>query len=120
MIPKMGKNFPERTKTIGAAATYTSAISGALRAELGDTHQAVKKLARWTGANERTVKNWLSGRCGPSGKHLVLIIQNSDTAANALFRLTRREPIVASLKISQAHQFLANAVKELELIMHLD
>jgi len=28
---------------------------------------AVKTVSGWTGANEKTVKNWFSGRYGPSG-----------------------------------------------------
>ncbi len=40
-------------------------ITEALRAELGDTHRAVKTVTRWTGANERTVKNWLTGHARP-------------------------------------------------------
>jgi hypothetical protein len=36
------------------------------------------KEERRTGANERTVKNWLSGRYGPCGSHLIVLMRHSD------------------------------------------
>ena len=97
--------------------TYISAIGAALRAELGDTHQAVKKLARWTGANERTVKNWLAGRSGPSGRHLVDIIRNSDQALYALLQLAGRRNTIAAAKVMAVHAYLAKAVQEIDALM---
>ena len=88
-----------------------------MRAELGDTHQAVKKLVRWTGANDRTVKNWLAGRSGPSGSHLVCIIRNSDQALYALLQLAGRRKIIAATKVMAAHDTLAKAVQEIEALM---
>jgi hypothetical protein len=39
---------------------HIQAIAAALVQELGTTHhQAAKTAMRWTGAHERTVKNWL-------------------------------------------------------------
>jgi hypothetical protein len=53
-------------------------IAAALRRDLGSTHQAIKTVMRWTGASERTVKNWFAARSGPSGEHLVALIHHSD------------------------------------------
>src|SRR5258708_19672403 len=36
------------------------------------------KVAGWTGGNERTVKNWISGRYAPCGRHLVVLAHPSD------------------------------------------
>lgn len=71
---KMGNVFPNGPTPVNAAL-YASAISQALRHELGETHSSVKIVARWTGASERAVKNWFSGRCGPSGEHLISLAQ---------------------------------------------
>ena len=55
---------PGSGQTAHAEMTYPSAIAASLRKELGDTHQAVKIVMKWTGANERTVKKWLAGTNG--------------------------------------------------------
>ena len=74
MLPKKGIVFPNG-ENLGP---YPLAIAYALKCELGSTHQAVKIIRRWTGAGERTVKNWLAGISGPSGQHLVDLIRHSD------------------------------------------
>jgi hypothetical protein len=96
--------------------TYPSAIGAALRAELGDTHQAAKTLARWTGASERTAKNWLAGRIGPSGKHLVAIIGRSDGALNGLLRLAGRKKVIPAMKLTAARDYLAKAVRDFDAL----
>jgi hypothetical protein len=92
-------------------------MGAALRAELGDTHQAVKKLARWTGANERTAKNWLAGQNGPSGEHLVGILRNSDQALYALLHLAGRKRFISASKAMAARDCLAKAVREIDALM---
>jgi hypothetical protein len=71
MLPKKGTVFPNGE----TLESYPGAIAYALKCELGSTHQAVKIIRRWTGAGERTVKNWLAGISGPSGQHLVELIR---------------------------------------------
>jgi EAL domain-containing protein (putative c-di-GMP-specific phosphodiesterase class I) len=53
MLPKKGKRFPNRDGKGSAGLSYPRAIAAALRGELGDTHQAIKIVMRWTGAGER-------------------------------------------------------------------
>jgi hypothetical protein len=60
MIPKKGKVFPNRDDRGHSDIDYATAIAAALRDDLGGTHQATKTVMRWTGASERTVKNWFS------------------------------------------------------------
>ena len=66
MLPKKGKRFPNRDGKGSAGLSYPRAIAAALRGELGDTHHAIKIAMRWTGAGERSAKNWLSGTRGPN------------------------------------------------------
>ena len=66
MLPKKGIVFPS-AEDLGP---YSQAVAYALKCELGTTHQAAKIVMGWTGAGERTVKNWLAGVSGPSGDHL--------------------------------------------------
>jgi hypothetical protein len=113
MIPKKGKVFPVGAKTSVAAEAYAVDIGTALRGELGDTHQAIKKLVRWTGANERTVKNWLSGRVGPNGSHLVRLVRHSDAALQAFLGLAQRPSLFSAVKVIEIHGYLAKSVAEL-------
>jgi hypothetical protein len=62
MLLKTGKRFPTRDGTNGGGISYAEAIAAALKEELGDTHRATKTVMRWTGAGERTAKNWLKER----------------------------------------------------------
>ena len=71
---------------------------------------------RWTGASERTVKNWLAAKSGPSGEHLVALIRHSDAVFEALMRLAGRDQAVAVKKLINARDSL---VKMLELIVDL-
>src|ERR1039458_1429242 len=48
MFPKKGKYFPNGTRRGKDKIKYPEAIAAALRAELGDSHRAVKSVMRWT------------------------------------------------------------------------
>ena len=113
MFPKKGKVFPNRDGRSHSEIDYAAAIAAALRDDLGGTHQATKTVMRWTGASERTVKNWFAARSGPSGEHLVALIRHSDAVFEALMRLAGRDQAVAAKKLIDARDALA---KMLELI----
>jgi hypothetical protein len=106
MLPKKGIVLP-----------YPAAIADALQRQLGTTHQAVKVIRRWTGAGERTVKNWLVGVSGPSGEHLVELIRNSDEVLETLLLLADRPQIAAAKKVIEARNKLAQAVRQIDELM---
>ncbi len=90
---KMGTSVPKMGTTVHLDANQTAyrrAIADALRRELGPTHQAIKTAMRWTGASERTAKYWLSGERGPSGEHLILLAQHSDTVLITILNMAER------------------------------
>ena len=93
------------------------AIGTALRSQLGGSHQATKTVMRWTGANERTVKNWLSGRRGPRGEHLIALIGHSTATLDVVLRLAGRERTAAAQRLLDARNVLAEM---LALIDELD
>lgn len=111
MLPKTGKSFP-RTSSIDR--DYASLIAKALRTELGDTHQAIKTLRRWTGASERTVKNWLAGTNGPTAPHLMILLNNSDTVLSTVLSMAGRERLIVT------HDLIAVRVQLSELIDLID
>lgn len=113
MLPKTGIVFPDGEKS----GTYAVAVAYALRNELGGTHQAAKTLMRWTGASERTVKNWLAGASGPSGQHLVALIHHSDAVLEVLLLLAGRQQIAATKKLVQLRELLAGALVQIDRLM---
>jgi hypothetical protein len=117
MLPKTGKRFPNGDGRGGSGLTYPRAIAGALRSELGETHQAIKCVMRWTGAGERTAKNWLGGTCGPSGEHLLSLIRHSDAVLEVVLRFCGRETLHPQLSLRQLRSGLAKALEDVDLIL---
>ena len=94
MLPKKGKGFPKRDGKGGGGLSYAEAIAIALRQELDGTHQAVKTVMRWTGAGERTAKNWLAGARGPTGEHLVSTCPPLECGTRGLPTISRARILV--------------------------
>ena len=110
MFPKTGNKFPN-----GPEQEYAVAIGAALRSELSDSHRAAKTLMRWTNASERSAKNWLSGKTGPSGWHLIMLLRRSDAVAHAVLNLAGREEMGAGMTLvalREAHIAAARAIDE--------
>lgn len=109
MIPKVGK-VVHRAPEIDCLA-YASAIADALRSELGTTPGATKTVMRWSGASDRCVKNWLSGTCGPSGRHLLMLARHSDAVLNCVLKMSGRDGIVLSCQLRQLREALSSAAE---------
>lgn len=103
MFPKKGRMFPGGDDRENGGTTYAVLIATALRTELGDTHRAAKTLMRWTGASERTVKHWLSGRNGPAGKHLLDLMRESETLFETVLTAAGRRDAVIAARTLAAH-----------------
>jgi hypothetical protein len=93
---KKGKSFPKRGGGGGSDFSlddhaFAMKIASALTSELKDRNSRAKLVAGWTGANERTVKNWISGRYAPCGRHLVVLVQHSDQVLNAILLMAHRQ-----------------------------
>ena len=113
MLPKKGIVFPNG-ENLGP---YPVAIAYALKNQLGTTHQAAKIIMRWTGAGERTVKNWLAGISGPSGQHLVDLLPHSDDVLEVLLLLAGRQQIATAKKLVDARNKLAETVRQIDELM---
>jgi hypothetical protein len=124
-FPKKGKSFPKRGDpnntngdggSLDGTINFALEIASALERTLRDRNMRIKTVAGWTGANERTVKNWLSGQYGPCGAHLVVLIQHSDEVLNAVLSMARRHDLVFAQKLVDLEQRmveLMSTVKEL-------
>lgn len=88
---------------------YASRIRQALRDELGGSRMAAKMIMRWTGASNRTARNWLNGAASPSGYHLVCLARESDAVLGAVLSLSDRPELALSVDICTIEVALARA-----------
>lgn len=111
-FPKMGNFFPAESGSGGngdcriGARIFAEKIAGALNAALGGTTAHIKIVAAWTGANERTVKNWFSGQYGPSGDHLVTLIKHCDEVLTVVLAMSDRQRLLAESKMDDIEERL--------------
>ena len=108
MLPKSGTLLPVR----GAKFTerdYASRIRQARRGELGGSRVAAKAIMRWTGASNRTARNWLNGAASPSGYHLLCLARESDAVLGAILSLSGRPELALSADIRAVEMALARA-----------
>lgn len=105
-FPKKGNYFPEDAghggDGSGPEGHFASRIASALRRAFGNSRAGVKTAAGWTGANERAVKNWFSGRYGPRGEHLVVLVRQSDDVLDAFLEMAGRDELMVALKLDAA------------------
>jgi hypothetical protein len=116
MFPKKGKGFPGTGGTRGKL-DYAASIATALRGELGDSHQAIKTVMRWTGATDRTAKNWVTGIRGPTGEHLISLARHSDAVFEVIIRAAGRESLLIALQLIDAREKLAAALEILDQLV---
>lgn len=95
MLPKKGRMLHPWIGLARSAKDYAELIADALRQEHGNTHRAVKTIMRWTGASERSVKNWLSGGFGPSGYFLVRLCVKSPAVRGLMMELLAEPDMIA-------------------------
>ena len=117
MFPKKCKFFPVSAPIARDAIDYVSVVAAELRRELGGTHRAVKTIMTWTGASERTVKNWLAGRYGPSGEHLIHLFRHSDLVLDAVLHLAGREKPVTAKELVALRHALAEALRQIDVLV---
>ena len=106
-FPKKGKLFPNEIGYCGStrndsAHWYAEEIAGALLRSLGDSRGSTKVIASWTGANEKTVKKWFTGRYGPSGEHLLALARNSEEVLGVFLTLAGRQDLIVAAKLAAA------------------
>jgi hypothetical protein len=108
-FPKKGKSFPKSGREGGSDFSvddhaFALKIAAALRSELKDRNSRAKLVAGWTGANERTVKNWILGRYAPCGRHLVVLAQHSDQVLSAILSMAGRKDLLLARKFEDLRQ----------------
>lgn len=115
MFPKSGKGFPNAPGRL-SEADYVTAVSEALRAELGTGRNAAKQIQRWTDVTDRTARNWLNGVVGPSGHHLVGLARHSHAVLSAMTAMTGRPELMLGADIHAIEVALAKASGAMEVL----
>ncbi len=110
MFPKKGKVFPRSPGASNSTSAYLNAVAESLRADLGDTHQAVKTVARWTGANERTVKAWFAAKNA--------LLRNSDSVLITVLLLADRQAVVGKASLVAAREALFESLQAIDSILN--
>ena len=115
MFPKTGNKFPKRAERL-SEADYAVAISEALKAELGTNASAAKQIQRWTGATDRTARNWLNGVVGPRGHHLMDLARESDEVLAAVITMMGRPELALAPDLHAVEVALAKASGAFEIL----
>jgi hypothetical protein len=114
-FPKKGKFFPKngrRDQSGGNSgpptdgSEFAAEIAAALAKMLRDRKTPIKAVAGWTGANERTVKNWVSGQYGPRGAHLVVLMRHSEEVLNSVLSMAGLHDRLVAQKLAAMKQHM--------------
>lgn len=124
-FPKKGKFFPGGSAYAAGgngqhAGSFAGEISAALRRSAGTGGEGIKIVASWTGANEKTVKNWFSGRYGPRGEHLTVLVQRSDEVLSTFLVMAGREDLMAVVKLAAAEKAIMELLEAVRSIAQAD
>lgn len=109
-FPKKGKSFPKNGDGNDNSyfnpddRVFALRIASALKSELKDRNSRAKLVASWTGANERTVKNWILGRYAPCGRHLVVLAGHSDQVLDAILSMANRQDLLVARKVGDVRR----------------
>jgi hypothetical protein len=116
--PRSGKSFPIGDRQVGPS--FIQAITSALRTEFGGGPSGLKTVARFTGANERAVRNWFEGKNGPSGENLIILIQHSDTVLKTVLSLADRRGLAVAASLAGLRRQLVGAVAGIDDLQQSD
>ena len=113
--PESGKTFPNSPGRIAASDSedFAAVISKTLRETFGGTRASVKMVMAYTGARDRTVKNWFEGKNAPNGENLIKLLRYSDEVLVAVLFMAGREDILAAKLLVDARDKL---VEMLEIV----
>lgn len=92
-LPKKGEESPSVRTRQEQAREFTLAIADALKEELA-RGASIKTIMAWTGAGERTVKEWLAGSNAPRAFQVECLMRSSDLVYERLIIRTGRKRVV--------------------------
>ncbi|TDR85289.1 hypothetical protein [Enterovirga rhinocerotis] len=93
---------------------FAMMVSRALKDALGYRAASIKQVASWTGAGERTVKNWFAGSCAPRGQHFSALVRHCPGMLDAFLASAGRSDRLAFVDVQEARKRLRRALDALE------
>lgn len=119
-FPKKGKFFPKEGNIEPKGCDpLVDEISNTLKRSLGNSRAGIKTVATWTGANEKTIKNWFGGKYAPSGSHLISLVRHSDEILSMFLTMTGREELLISKKLVAAEKAIEELLMAVKAISKL-
>ena len=115
-FPKSGNMLPKGRPWKPRKPSFARLVATALRTALKGQSSKIKTVALWTGANERTVKNWLSGERAPSGDHFLGLAANCPGVLAAFLAAIHRNDCLVMADIEEARAKVAAALTALDAV----
>jgi hypothetical protein len=112
-LPKKGGKLPAQRTRQKHAQEFTKAISDALKEELA-RGSSIKTIMSWTGAGERTVKEWLAGSNAPRAFQLESLFRSSEAVYQRIMLRTGRQPVVTRHKLEAVRGQLSGLAEALD------
>lgn len=108
-LSKKGKSFPSDFMD---KYTLAGVVSLALRQAADNKELTIKKVVKWTGASEKTVKNWFSGHCAPTAEYMIVLMRHCDGVLTSVLRMADRSGLLVALDLDAVE-------RKVVAIMHL-
>jgi hypothetical protein len=102
---RSGKTFQPKAAAV-TSVQFAALIAAALDQDFGDVHAAVKTICKLTGAHDRAAKNWVEGKNGPDGPHLLALMSESDAVLEAVLSAAGRHDLVIAMAIADSKREL--------------
>ena len=109
---RSGKSI--RRLTVPTGPKFTAAIAEVLKAEFGNTAGAAKRIGRLTARNERTARNWLEGRNGPSAENLVALMSQSDQVLRVVLELAGKSELTLTTDVVELKRMIGRLLERLD------
>ncbi|MGH6782626.1 MAG: hypothetical protein ACREB5_11055 [Sphingomonadaceae bacterium] len=115
-FPNSGNVFPKYRQRDPRPLSFAKLVSTALRTSLRGQSSSIKTVALWTGASERTVKNWFAGDRAPSGDHFLGLAAHSPAVLAAFLAAIHRNDCLVMADIEVARAKVAAALMALDAV----
>jgi len=110
------QNSSDRNTAI-AENDFTAAIAETLREAYVGNGSAIKTVMAYTGAGERTVKNWFEAKNSPNGVNLIELVRHSDEVLETFLLMSGRGDILAAKKLVDARGKLLEMLKIIDQLL---
>lgn len=114
-------SFPETGKVFPNAGAYdekfANIVASVLCRALGERSSAIKIVARWTGAGERTVKNWFVAKNAPCGDHFLELVRHCPDMLDEFLAAAGQKERLAGVSVRAARLALVTSILALDKLM---